>query len=140
MPAIALIEQALLDRIAELGIFALVQSAGRKALPSIYGYPACFVHWDGDTDTGTFPRPVDVAAFKVVIQSVNLAAEEQAAADAYELSDLVREAIRGKTLGLNDIEPLVCQSRLCTDYDDTEGMIEYTHTYSTRVYNAVPQP
>jgi|GEM_PF-3365323 len=36
-----------------------------------------------------------------------------------------------------DIEPFVCVSRKCTDYDDSDGMIEYTHIYRTRQYQSV---
>jgi hypothetical protein len=140
MTTIAQIEETLLGAVANLGAFATVQSAGRKALPEIYAYPACFVYWAGDTDAGAVPRPVDVVEFRVVVQVINLATEGLAAQDAYALNDLVRAAIRGKTLGFASIGPFVCQSRQCTDYDDETGMIEYTHTYSTKLYNPVPTP
>ena len=132
------IEDKLLEVIQDLSVFATLQSAGRKDIPEVYAYPACFVFFDGDQDSGSVPRPVDVITFSVAIQVQNLAAEQYAAHDAYTLNDLVRDAIRGKILGLTNIEPFTCASRQCTAYDDSEGVIEYTHTYRTRLYNPVP--
>lgn len=131
-------EDILIGVVAALGKFATVESAGRKALPEMYAYPAAFVYFDGDTDTGSVPRPVDEVDFKIVVQSQNLYNEELAAADAYSLNDQVRAVIRGKTLGMQNIEPWRCVSRRCTDYIDDEGIIEYTHVYRTRLYSPVP--
>lgn len=134
MSTITEIENTLLAVIADLDRWAMIQSAGRKVLPDPVYYPACFVIWDGDEDTGSTPRPIDHVDFKVIIQTQNLGSEDMAALDAYALNDLVRLQIRGKVLGIPDIEPFVCVSRKCTDYDDSEGMIEYTHIYRTRQY------
>lgn len=134
----AQIEDKLIATVTALNIFATVLSAGRHVLPEVYAYPAAFVYWDGDSDTGSIPRPVDAVDFKIAVQVENLAGEKLAANDAYTVNDQVRNAIRGKTLGLTDIEPFVCLSRKCTDYHDSEGWIEYTHTYRTRLYNPVP--
>lgn len=131
---ITTIEDTLLETLLALGIFSTVQSAGRKDIPPVYAYPACFVFFDGDQDTGSLPRPIDTVSFSVVIQIQNLSVESQAAKDAYVVNDLVRNAIRCKTLGLNSIEPFTCASRQCSGYDDSEGVIEYTHTYTTRLY------
>lgn len=136
-PTIAQIEDAILSVIASLGLFATTETAGRKEIPSTYVYPACFVYFDGDEAVTDTPRPIDSAKFKVVIQSTNQAGEDQAARDIYSLNDEVRTVLRGKTLGL-EMEPLACESRTCSDYDDAEGMIEYTHIYRTRLYQPVP--
>lgn len=131
------IENALLFAVKSLGFFALVQSAGRQTLPDTICYPACFVVWDGDEDSGVISRPIDYASFKIIVQAQNYGSESSAANDVYQLNDLVRAVIRGKRLGFVDIEPFVCVSRSCTGYDDSEGMIEYTHTYKTRLYQPV---
>lgn len=138
MPTVGEIENKLLEVLTALNCWAMIQSCGRKALPETISYPACFAVWDGDEDTGSKPRPVDYVDFKVIVQAQNLAGEDQAAVDVYALNDLVRAAIRGKVLGFAAIEPFTCVSRRISDYDDSEGMIEYTHIYRTRLYNPVP--
>lgn len=135
-PTITTIEDAVLNTISELDLFATIQSCGRREVPAVYAWPACFIYFDGDEEVAAIPRPVDDARFKVVIQSTNLGGEDQAARDSYSLNDAVRAALRGKSLGL-DMEPLACESRICTDYQDDVGMIEYTHTYRTRLYQPV---
>lgn len=134
---ITTIETAILTVVADLGLFATVDSAGRHEIPDTYTWPAAFVYFDGDDSVTESPRPVDEAQFKVVLQAVNLAGEDQAAQTIYDLNDAVRAALRGKTLGL-EMEPLACLSRKLSDYSDNEGMIEYTHTYRTRLYQPVP--
>lgn len=134
---ITTVEAAMLTAVADLGLFATVESAGRHEIPDTYAYPAAFAYFDGDDEVTGSPRPIDNALFKVVLQAVNLAGEDQAAQTIYELNDVVRATLRGKTLGL-DMEPLACLSRKLTDYRDDEGMIEYTHTYRTRLYQPVP--
>ena len=134
---IATVEDKLIETVNALGIFATLQSAGRMDIPPVYAYPACFVFFDGDTDTGNVARPVDEVSFSVVVQSQNLSFEQQAAHDIYSINDQVRGAIRSKVLGLADIEPFTCVSRQCTGYDDSDGVIEYTHIYRTRLYNQV---
>jgi len=137
MPAVAEIEDALIAEAEALGQFFTVQSSGRKAIPESYSYPACFIFWDNDSEVAGQSRAIDTVDFKVVVQTANLAGESLAAQDAYAINDALRDRIRGKTLGLASITPFVCLSRRCTDYDDEDGMIEYTHTYRTKVYQAV---
>ena len=134
---IVTIEDKLIEVITTLGIFATVQSAGRKELPPTYAYPACFVFFDGDKAIATVPRPIDELTFAVAIQVQNMSMERSAAHSAYTINELVRAAIRSKYLGLVDIEPFTCASRLCTGYDDSDGVIEYTHIYNTRLYHPV---
>lgn len=135
-PTITQIEEAILTAVTGLGLFATVESCGRKEIPPAYAYPAAFVYFDSDEAVADTPRPVDDAKFKVVLQATNQAGEDQAARDTYSLNDEVRAALRGRSLGL-DMEPLVCESRICSDWDSNEGMIEYTHTYRTRLYQPV---
>lgn len=135
-PTITQIEEAILAAVTTLGLFATVESCGRREIPAAYAYPAAFVYFDGDEAVVDTPRPIDEAKFKVVIQTTNLGGEDQAARDTYSLNDAVRAALRGKTLDL-ELEPLACRSRICSDYDESTGMIEYTHTYHTRLYQPV---
>jgi hypothetical protein len=134
MPTITQIEEAIISTIDGLNLFATLQSAGRKELPEVYAYPACFVFFDGDKALQSLPRPIDELTFSVAIQVQNLSLEQEAARNAYGLNDLVRAVIRNKTLGLPDIEQFTCASRHCSSYDDSEGVLEYTHTYTTRLY------
>lgn len=137
MPTITDIETTILGVLEALGCWAMLQSAGRQALPDTICYPACFVLWDGDEGAATTPRPIDQVSFKVIVQTQNMAGEALAALDAYALNDLVRDAIRGKTLGLANIDPFACVSRQNTDYDDSDGMIEYTHIYRAKQYQPI---
>jgi hypothetical protein len=134
---IAEIEDAIIAAITRLGIFATLQSAGRQDIPEVYAYPAAFVFFDGDKDTGNVSRPIDDVLFTVTIQIQNMSQELAAARDAYTINDQVRGVIRFKTLDLADIAPFACVSRACTGYDDSEGVIEYTHSYQTRLYQPV---
>lgn len=133
-PTITTIEQAILDAITSLGVFATIESCGRSAIPDTYTWPAAFAYFDGDAETPDYAEAADTQVFQVVVQNINLAGEQLAALDAYVLIDLVRGAIRGKTLGLDEIEPFRCKSRRLTDYDDSDGMIEYTLTFETTWY------
>lgn len=137
MSTINEIEDRLLMTLEAMECWAMIQSVGRVALPPVICYPACFVFWDGDEAAAEFPRPIDTVDFKVIIQVQNYSSERIAASDCYTLNDRVRDAIRGKVLEYPDIEPFACLSRRCTDYDDSDGMIEYTHTYRTRLYQPV---
>lgn len=136
-PTITQIENAILAVITALELFATVESCGRRVIPDVYVYPACFVYFDGDEAVVDAPRPIDDVKVKVVIQAANQGGEDQSARDIYSLNDAVRLIMRGKTLGM-ELEPFACESRICSDYNDAEGMIEYTHTYRTRLYQPVP--
>jgi len=134
---IAEIEDTLIETIRGLNLFATLQSAGREDIPAVYGYPACFVFFDGDKAVATVPRPVDELDFTVAIQVQNLSLEQGAARGAYAINDQIRAAIRGKSLGIPSLEPFTCVSRQCSGYDDADGVIEYTHIYRTRLYQPV---
>ena len=66
----------------------------------------------------------------------NLTSEAQAASDIYTLIDAVRDAIEGKQLGNDDIEPFMCMARELVDYAD--GIISYVVKFRTRHYLDVP--
>lgn len=133
-PTITTIEQAIIDAVSALGIFATIESCGRNVIPDAYAYPAAFIYFDGDSETPDYAEAADKQQYQVIVQNINLSGEQQAAIDAYALIDLVRGAIRGKTLELDEIEPFRCPSRRLTDYDDSDGMIEYTLTFETTWY------
>lgn len=130
------IENALIAAINALNIFKIVESIGRKDRPQTLNYPAAFVFFGGDKDTGTKPRPVYNTEFYVIVINKNLASSAHAAKDTYELLDAVRDAVQGKTFSISNIEPFVCVSRELTAYDN--GVIEYTLRISTRLYLPVP--
>src|SRR4051794_27195318 len=108
------LENRMIEAVSGLGLFAQVSSAGRAAAPMTYGYPACFVFFAGDDDTGSNPRPVDLVEFKAVVQAQNLAGEAVASQDIYSLIDTVRGIFRGKTLTIQEITPFKCASRKLT--------------------------
>lgn len=122
----------------EVKLFRLVESLGRKKPPLTINYPACFVYFAGDVNTGSKPRPIYQATFECLVMAKNLASEEAAAADVYTLIDAVRDAIEGKQLENADIEPFTCISRELSDYAD--GIISYVVKFQTRHYLPVPAP
>lgn len=132
------IENGLIAAIRGLNAFRTVESIGRKDRPQTLNYPAAFVFFAGDKDTGTRPRPVYDTEFYLLIINKNLTSSAHAAKDTYELLDAVRDAVQGKTLGISNIEPFVCVSRELTAYDNSVSVIEYTLRVSTRLYLPVP--
>lgn len=135
---IAAIEDALLAAVNALGLFSLVDSAGRDTAPQLLTYPYASVFFIGDGQLVLNPRPIDELRYGVMVSAQNFSSEEEAAADVYRLIDAVRTAIRGKTLGIDDIEPFACRSRELISYED--GVITYLLTVVTRQYQAIPIP
>lgn len=142
MATIADIEDDIITTIAalkdndEVKLFRIIDSLGRKKPPVTLNYPACFVYFAGDTNTGSKPRPVYTTDFECLISVKNLTSEAQAASDIYTLIDAVRDAIEGKQLGNDDIEPFMCMARELVDYAD--GIISYVVKFRTRHYLDVP--
>jgi len=142
MASIADIEDDIIATIAALKdedenkIFRLVESLGRKKPPVTLNYPACFVYFAGDTNTGSKPRPVYWTEYECLVSVKNLSSEKTAANSIYSLIDTVRDAIEGSQLKNNDIEPFVCMSRELVDYAD--GVISYVVKFRTRHYLDVP--
>ena len=141
MATIADIEDDIITAIKALELdgntpFRVVESVGRKKPPVTLNYPACFVYFAGDINTGGKPRPIYQTVFECLISVKNLAAEKAAADSVYTLIDAVRDAIEGKDLGNADIEPFMCMSRELSDYED--GVISYVVKFQTRHYLPVP--
>lgn len=136
---VAEIEDALLQEIRTLGAFATVASIGRSGADAAARLPAAYVYFDGDEELAMPGRPVDRAAFLVLVRVKHLRSEADAARDAYQLIDLVREAIRGKTLQLPGIGPFTCPGRRLTDYDESSGTIGYAVRFETDIYQPVPE-
>jgi hypothetical protein len=126
------IEDKLIETIESLGLFRIVDSLGRRAIPVSLNYPSAFVYFAKDEDTGTKPRPVFTLTYEVQVSNKNLKSEKEAAKDTYALLDAIRDAINKKTLGISDIEPFTCTAREITDYAD--GVIIYTLQFQTRQY------
>ncbi|HBE45740.1 MAG TPA: hypothetical protein DDW17_09965 [Deltaproteobacteria bacterium] len=142
---IADIEDILISTIEGLNedgvnLFTYVGSLGRKGQPSPLTYPCALVYFVGDDNTRSKPRPVYTLNFEIVIMCRNLSLkpEEQAARDSYVLLEAVEQAINGKRLGIDDIEPWTCMSRDFVDYDN--GLITYSIKIQTRHYLNVPVP
>ena len=142
MATIADIEDDIIATIAALKdedenkIFRLVESLGRKKPPVTLNYPACFVYFAGDTNTGSKPRPVYWTEYECLVSVKNLSSEKTAANSIYSLIDTVRDAREGSQLKNNYIEPFVCMSRELVDYAD--GVISYVVKFRTRHYLDVP--
>jgi len=136
MSTIKDIEDSIITTIRALDMFKVVDSLGRKKPPVTLNYPACFVYFAGDTNTGSKPRPVYTTDFVCLISGKNLTSEASAAGNAYTLIDTVRDAIEGKKLGIADIEPFICASRELVDYAD--GIVTYVVKFRTRHYLDVP--
>lgn len=142
MASIADIEDDIITTIAALededdnNLFRLVESLGRKKPPVTLNYPACFVYFAGDTNTGSKPRPVYWTEYECLISVKNIASEKTAADSIYALIDVVRDAIEGSQLDNDDIEPFMCMSRELVDYAD--GVISYVVKFRTRHYLDVP--
>ncbi|HOE18765.1 MAG TPA: hypothetical protein PK344_15265 [Syntrophorhabdaceae bacterium] len=143
MATIADIEDDIITAIAALKdddddnkLFRIVESLGRKRPPVAINYPACFVYFAGDTNTGSRPRPIYQTDYECLVSVKNLSSEKDAADGVYALIDAVRDAIEGKQLDNDDIEPFMCVSRELSDYAD--GVISYVIKFRTRHYLAVP--
>ena len=136
MNTISTIEDKLIAVIKNTGLFKLVDSLGRKARPEVINYPAAFVYFASDRDTGTKPRPVIDLIYEIEISNKNVQSEAKAAKDTYGLLDGARDAINFKSLGITDIEPFACISRNIKDYKD--GIITYILQFKTRHFLPVP--
>jgi hypothetical protein len=131
---IADIEDVLLQTHQDLGVFAQVVSFGREGEPNVLALPAALIYFDESIEAEHKGRPIDRIAFIVAIRVQNLASEAAAARDAYSLMNVSMAAVRGKVLGITDIEPFSCAGRKLTDYNESGGWIEYSIRYATRHY------
>ncbi|HHT9137383.1 MAG TPA: hypothetical protein ACFYEK_09100 [Candidatus Wunengus sp. YC60] len=136
MSTISTIEDKLISTIRNTGLFKLVDSQGRNKRPEVINYPAAFVYFSSDRDTGVRPRPVIELIYEIQIVNKNVQTEGKAAKDTYTLLDGVRDAINFKSLGITDIEPFTLVARNIKDYQD--GIITYLLQFKTRHYLAVP--
>jgi len=133
---IADIEDALLEAIEDLDEFKIVDSLGRKSMPAVLNYPACYVYFEADENTGNRPRPVYRMRFVALVINKNLQSEKQSARDTYGLVEAVEQAINGKQLSIEDIEPITCTKREFQNFEN--GIITYALTFETRHYLDVP--
>lgn len=141
MSTISTIEDTLITTIKNLSIvnialFKIVDSLGRKKEPELLNYPAAFVYFVSDSDTGSKPRPITELVYGVLVLNKNVQAESKAAKDIYGLTESVRDAINVKSLSIADVEPFTWVSTELTDYKD--GIISYLVKFKTRHYLPVP--
>lgn len=119
------------------GQFKTVQSIGRNAIPNTLSYPAAFVFFVADTDTGNRPRPILDNAFHVVITAKNLRGENEASRNIYRLKESARTALSGKTFGIKTAGPLDYKGSRLVGYD--AGVITYAMHFMTRLFMPVPE-
>lgn len=128
---ITALEDALLAAVSALGLFKVVQSAGRDGSFKPLKYPAAAACYYGDRVAASSPRLLVDAEFLVLIKDKNLTDEKAAAQGVYNLIDQVRDAIHGSALSHADIEPFYLTGTELIDYDN--GVITYQLTFSCRV-------
>jgi hypothetical protein len=130
-------EDKLIDVITALGLFAVVDSAGRESVDDMgtLVYPACSIMFLGDDNTGVASRPIDDEEYIAFVSTKNLQGEQEAAQDAYALIDATRDAIHGKLLEMTGCEPWKCTSRKLSGYQD--GIITYTLKFTSRQSRSV---
>lgn len=136
MSGIAEIEDKLIEAVEAAALFKTVSSAGRREIQPPKTFPAAYVYFVSERDTGAMPRPVVELTYDVVVAAKNLSSEEMAAKDVYALMSSVRDALNGKTLGFTDLEPLTCAAMELAGYE--AGVIEYVLRFRTRRYLPVP--
>lgn len=138
MSDISQIEDALLQAVIDTGQFApgAVKSIGRADRPDSLIFPSAYAYFLQATGTQSKPRPVFSGLFDVQVVNKNLKSEADAAKDTYSLITVVRDAIQGKTLGL-DIDPFRCTDIRMMGYEVT-GVITYVVQFATTWALPVP--
>jgi hypothetical protein len=139
MSDISGIEDKVIEAVKSLELFKVVDSAGRKALPTTLAYPSAFICWSDYKDLDSAPRPVPRLEFQAAIVDKNIQSEKAAARSTYALCEAVRDALNGKTLGLEDVKPFKVTSIEIADYK-SGGEITYIMTITTGHLLGVPVP
>lgn len=130
------IENAMITTLEASGVFKYVGSIGRDGRPAAINYPAAMVFFNGESDTGNNPRPVRNASFLVAVLVRNLTGEKEAAQDAYDILDTVRDLFLGQTIGLSGIGAFACPARKFGGY--ANGVVTYLNEFTCKVYLNVP--
>lgn len=124
------------DVIERLNVFKDVKSftakkdakpGGKEDAPEFNIYPAASVCYIGTTSDEAVPRPRVSHIFETLVVSKNVRGEEAASEEAEVLVAHVWNALNGKTLGLDGVEPFVCFNVELVSYK--AGMITYAVQY-----------
>lgn len=133
MPTIREIEDKIIIAIQGTGDFGLVASLALVAKPiKTTEISSAFVYFEKDILQGEKTRPVYKNYF-VVVAEYYLGKSE---IDTYFAIDSLRDSLQGKTLGLTDITPFICDSRTITGFE--EGIIQYSLVFTTNTYLPIP--
>ena len=119
------IEEALIKALKETDIFKKVDSLGRGEPPKALTYPFASVYFDEDRDDTDrrMSRPVPDFYYVILVTVNNHRSEKDAARDAYDIMDEVRDLFNGKTLGIEGLQPIRMITRKVMDYK--AGKITY---------------
>jgi hypothetical protein len=132
-------EDAIITALQATGLFQEIVSAGREGMVPPHRKPSASVVFLGDSDVGgNGQRSLDDELFGVIVSAVNKRGEKEAARTAYVLIEGTKLALRGKTLGLSDIEPLRYVKGRLVGY--SAGDIDYQLDFSARRIGAVQVP
>lgn len=100
---------------------------GKEDAPEFNIYPAASVCYLGTASDQAVPRPRVVHVFETLIVGKNVKGEEAASEEAEVLVAHVWNALNGKTLRLDGVEPFVCFSVELVSYK--AGIITYAVQY-----------
>lgn len=123
-------ENTLLSSITNLGIFRIVESAGRFDKPDVLVFPAAFVYWFEDAPVQKTPRPIMERKFHVLVYNRNLRDEKQAANDVYDQVEAVYDDLLGKEID-QGLESLNCTGIRLVSYK--AGVISYLLEFSAQI-------
>lgn len=136
----AQVEDLLMEKVKDLGFFKVVQSMGRENVANevekVLTTPAALVCFLKDENTGVRSRLVVKETYGVVVVAKNMKSEKDAAAQAYDLIDAVRDGVHGKQWGHEELEPFELVDRELISY--ASGKIAYMVRFSTRHMLGVP--
>lgn len=134
MPTIREVENAIVVAIQSTGDFGSVVSLTLAAKPmKSTEVASAYVYLKNDLLQGEGTRPVYKTYF-IVVAEYNVGKTEM---DTYFLIDSLRDCLQGKTLGLKDLTPFICDSRTLTAFEG--GVIQYTLVFTSNLYYPIPQ-
>lgn len=130
-------EDAIVDALAALGVFAMVSPADKKiGLSTRPQYPAAFVSYVDDALLQDQPRPIYNRFFQIYVLVRDLRSEEGAKDASIEVLGAVDDCLSGNQLSFSNIGPLVRTRTVHNGYDD--GVLGYIMQYRCRFYRELP--
>lgn len=128
------VEDLLMEKVTDMGLFKLVQSAGRDDIvddvAKVLKTPAALVCFTGDENTGVQSRLVTDETYLVAVVNKNIRSEKDAARSVYDLIDAVRDGIHGKQWGREELEGFRFRGRELIYYEN--GKIAYAVRFSVK--------